>query len=324
MAVPHRFLEDLRERTRDLPVDLVGWDLAAEEVLPGTDPGILKDVEVLLAPSFSGAAPERVAALTGLRAVVLMSAGYDHAVPHLPPGVALAPAVGVHDSATAEMALTLMLAAQREIPACVLAQSRAHATGDTDEQAARWLPSATTRSVTDARVVLVGYGGIGRALARQLRAAEADVVAVASRPRPGDDLVDRIHGIDELDDLLPTADVVSLQVPYGPATHHLLDARRLALLPDGALVVNVGRGGSVDTDALVAECAPGRLRAALDVTDPEPLPEDHPLWDCPGVLISPHRGGATTTMRPRLLTYLADQIDSYLRTGAPRHVVATG
>ena len=148
--------------------------------------------------------------------------------------------------------------------------------------------------------------------------------AVASRPRDGDDLVEKVHGIDELPELAPAADVLVVIVPLTDATRGLVDASLLARLPDGALVVNVARGAVVDTDALVAECATGRLHAALDVTDPEPLPEDHPLWTTPGVLITPHVGGATEAMRPRAKELIRRQVIA-LRDGQPLlNVVATG
>src|SRR5690606_16065286 len=147
---------------------------------------------------------------------------------------------------------------------------------------------------------------------RRLEAFEVDVVPVASRARR-EDGVD-VHGVDALPDLLPTVDAVVVTLPGGPGTHHLLDAPALAALPEGAVVVNVGRGTVVDTDALVAEVRAGRLRAALDVVDPEPLPEGHPLWGLPGVLISPHVGGASSATEPRLAALVRRQAQA-LRAG---------
>ncbi len=143
----------------------------------------------------------------------------------------------------------------------------------------------------------MGYGRIGHAIVSRLLPFEVEVTVVATRARGGDDLVDAVHGIDELPVLARTADVLILIVPLTDSTRGLIDADVLARLPDDALVVNVARGPIVDTDALVAECSSGRLRAALDVTDPEPLPADHPLWSTPGVIITPHIGGATSAMR---------------------------
>jgi phosphoglycerate dehydrogenase-like enzyme len=179
-----------------------------------------------------------------------------------------------------------------------------------------WKPLVLRRSLADKRVLVLGYGNIGRAVVRRLLPFEVSVTAVASRARDGDDLVDAVHGIDELPDLLPHHDVVVVIVPLTDATRGLVDAEALALLPDGAVVVNVARGPVVDTDALVAECASGRLRAGLDVTDPEPLPADHPLWTTPGVLITPHVGGATDAMRPRAVALVRRQVEA-LRDGRP-------
>ena len=135
------------------------------------------------------------------------------------------------------------------------------------------------------------------------------LTAVASRARAGDDLVPRVHGIDELPELLPHHDVVVVIVPLSAATTGLVDRDFLAAMPDGALLVNVARGKVVDTDALVEATATGRIMAALDVTDPEPLPDDHPLWRSPGVLVSPHVGGDTSAFAPRAVALVREQLD---------------
>lgn len=284
---------------------VVTWDMRDDPPRP--------DLELVIVPQFNAPRVKRLGELADLRAVITLTAGYEHVTPHLPAGVALANAVGVHDSATAEMALALMLAAQRDIPTFVRAQD-----------AGRWEKQQVTRSLADSRVLIVGYGGIGLALAARVVACEATVTAVASRARDGDEYADTVHPIDDLSALLPDADIVVLAVPLLDSTRGLLGAEQLALLPDDALVVNVGRGGLIDTDALRAECASGRLRAALDVTDPEPLPEGHPLWSTPGVLISPHRGGASTAFPRRGARYVTEQIATFVRTHEIEHVVATG
>lgn len=251
--------------------------------------------------------------LDALEAVQIQSAGFEGFLDGLPPRVALCNAGGVHDASTAELALTLTLASIRQIPDFVAAQ-----------QDSNWLPLTLHPALADRRVLVLGYGNIGRAVARRLLPFEVSVTAVASRAREGDDLVERVHGIDELPELASAADVLVVIVPLTEATRGLVDAALLARLPDGALVVNVARGPVVDTDALVVECATGRLRAALDVTDPEPLPEDHPLWTTPGVLITPHVGGATEAMRPRAQDLIRRQVIA-LRDGQPLlNVVATG
>ncbi|OFE16750.1 hydroxyacid dehydrogenase [Humibacillus sp. DSM 29435] len=240
-----------------------------------------------------------------LEVLQLQSAGYDHYVADVPPGVALCNAAGVHDASTAELVLTLSLASLRGIPELVEAQSRSE-----------WLPTSIRPALADKRVVVIGYGHIGRAIVRRFLPFEVEITVVASRARAGDDLVDRVHGIDELPELAAAADVLVVIVPLNEATRGLVDAGLLARLPDRALVVNVARGPVVVTADLLAECASGRLRAALDVTDPEPLPADHPAWTTPGVLVTPHVGGATTAMRPRALALIRRQAEA-LRDGEP-------
>lgn len=288
----------------DVPgVELVEWDMKSPPPRP--------DIEVVVPPYMSSPTRlEHLAALPELQAVQLVTASYDHALPYLPDGVRLANGAGIHDTSTAELALALVLAAQRGIPDFVRAQERGE-----------WLRAAGRPSLADRRVLVVGYGSVGRAIVRRLLAFETDVTVVASRAREGDDLVERVHGIDELSTLAPRAEILVLIVPLTDDTRGLVDAELLARLPEQALVVNVARGPVVDTDALVEACRDGRVRAALDVTDPEPLPEDHPLWSTPGVLISPHVGGASTAFEPRALDFLREQLGAHARGEGLTHVV---
>lgn len=286
--------------------EVVPWDVRS-------DPPRQDELAVVMLPPFTAPWVKRLGELPALRAVILSSAGYDHVLHRIPDGVQVANAVGVHDTATAEIALTLALAAQRGVPQFVRDQDRGH-----------WPRPATSRSLADRRALIVGYGGIGRALARRLLASEAVVTAVASRAREGDEFVDQVYGIDDLAELLPAADVLFLAVPLNDRTRGLIGAEYLAALPDDALVVNVARGPVVETEALIAECSAGRLRAALDVTDPEPLPQEHPLWRTPGVLISPHIGGAADAFTPRAAAYARRQIEAHVATGSLQHVVAVG
>lgn len=266
-------------------VEVVVWN--------GDGPPPDGDVE-LWVPSYATRADviDRGHELRGLRVVQLQSAGYDGVLERLPAGVTLCNATGVHDDATAEHAVGLVLASLRGIPEAV----RAHG---------HWRPMPGRRSLADSRVLVLGYGSIGRALAERLLPMKAVVTAVASRGRD-DDLVGQVHGTDELPRLLPEQDVVVVLVPLSDATRGLLDDDTLALLPDGALVVNVARGPVLDTDAVLRHA--GRLRFALDVTDPEPLPDGHPLWDAPDVLITPHLAGGTTAMLPRISALVRDQL----------------
>ncbi|HNV14258.1 MAG TPA: 2-hydroxyacid dehydrogenase [Dermatophilaceae bacterium] len=288
------------------PVDglaMRAWDLSDDL----DDPS----VRVVVPPMGTTERLARLAALPGLEVVQVFTAGYDHVLAHLPSGVTLCNAAGVHDASTAEFAVALMLAAQRGIPEFARAQERGE-----------WIGQRAWPALGDRRVLIVGYGRIGRALAARLAPFEVSLTAVASRPRAGDDVVERVHGFDELPWLLPHHDIVVLLTPLTDTTRGLADAAFLASMPDGALVVNVARGQVLDTAALLAETATGRLRAALDVTDPEPLPPDHPLWHAPGVLVAPHVGGAGDTFRPRMVRLLREQLTRYA-AGAPLlHVVA--
>lgn len=230
------------------------------------------------------------------------SIGYDGIAEVLPPGHRFANAASVHETSTAEFALALTLAAQRHLPDFVRAQER----GGWDKVFAA--------SLADRRVLLLGYGGVGKAVAARLEPFEVELTVVAQHGREENGMP--VHGVDELPVLLPAAEIVILTLPGGEATRHIIDDAALALLPDGALVVNVGRGSLVDTDALAEHARHGRIRAALDVTDPEPLPADHPLWTLPGVLIAPHVGGASTAMQPRVVRLIRTQIDR-MRAGEP-------
>jgi phosphoglycerate dehydrogenase-like enzyme len=238
--------------------------------------------------------------LPRLELVQLLTAGYDNVTPHLPGGVTLCSGGGIHDASTAELTLTLILTSLRGVPDFVRAQDRRD-----------WIPIRIWPALADRRVLVVGYGRVGRAIARRLLPFEVELTAVASRPHDGDDLVDTVHGIDDLPALLPLQDVVVVITPLTEATVRLVDREFLSRMKDGALLVNLARGRVADTDALVAEAASGRLRMAVDVTDPEPLPPEHPLWTTPNVMISPHVGGASTAFRPRALALVKSQLAAY-------------
>ncbi|QEO14258.1 2-hydroxyacid dehydrogenase [Agromyces intestinalis] len=301
VTLPGATLRDAVLALGPLPegVELVLWDLDSPAPADAID---------LVVPPYMGASP-KLAALQGVRTrlVQSQSIGYDDVPEHLPPGQVFANAASVHETSTAELTLALVLAAQRGIPGFVRAAEQG-----------RWAPIRAA-SLADRRVLLVGYGGVGRAIEARLEPFEVEVTRVASRAR--DDEHGRIHGIDELPSLLPEAEIVIVGVPLTDATTGLVDAEFLAALPDGALVVNIARGRVADTDAILAEAASGRLRFALDVTDPEPLPEHHPLFGLPNVLISPHVGGASTAMMPRMARLVRRQIDRLLAGEQPLNVV---
>jgi phosphoglycerate dehydrogenase-like enzyme len=264
----------------------------------GAPPPALDDVEFYVLPYDRGPEPPKlIRELPSLRVVQSLSAGVETLVPLLPAGVRLANGRGLHDLSVAEHALALIHAAQRDLPRWFAQQARGE-----------WVREHT-RSLADSRVLLVGHGSIGQAIERQLLAAEALVTRVASRARPDAG----VHGVAELPALLPAADIVVLVLPDTPATRGLLGRAELAALPDDALVVNVGRGTAIDTGALLAETRAGRLRAALDVVEPEPLPADHPLWTVPGVVLTPHIAGGSASFYPRAKRLAGEQLRRYAR-----------
>lgn len=283
-------------------VELLLWDFS------GPAPAGQLD---LVVPPYMGAPT----ALTALHSVDVglvqsQSIGYDGVAAVLPPGCVFANAAGVHETSTAELAVGMMIASQRGIPDFV----RNQATGTWD--------NAQRPSLADRRVLLVGYGGVGKAIEARLLPFETEVTRLASRGR--EDGRGRIYGIDSLFEQLPLHDIVVVSVPLSEQTRQLVDDRFLAAMPDGALLVNVARGPVVDTGALLRETSTGRLRAALDVTDPEPLPRDHPLWTTPGVLITPHVGGASTAMLPRMARLIRKQIGLLQSGQEPVNVVLGG
>lgn len=237
--------------------------------------------------------------LTGLRAVQLLSAGADAWIAHLPAEVQLCDARGVHDPSTSEWVLAAILSSLRRFPAFALAQERRE-----------WanVGNTPTDELTGKRVLLVGAGSIGRAIEARLAPFEVSVTRVARTARPADG----VHGVGELPALLPYAQIVVLVVPLTELTRGMVDAAFLAALPDGALLVNAARGPVVDTAALLTEVASGRISAALDVTDPEPLPAGHPLWQLPNVLITPHVGGAVRGLWPRAYRLVGEQLRRFV------------
>ena len=286
-------------RFADLDADLVVWDFASP--LPGGDPIDLAVRPYVLQGDLSLLDPDRV------RAVQSQTLGYDDAVGNVPAGITWCKAVGVHEGPAAEIAVGLLVAAQRGFGE----YARAMPEG-------RWV-RGWNPGLLGARVLLLGYGGIGTEVHARLDGFGVDLVRVARTGRT--DEHGDIHGIDELPSLLPTVDAVVLAVPYGPDTHHLVDDAFLSLLPPGALVVNVARGKVADTDALLQHAASGHIRIASDVWDPEPLPPDHELWRTPGVFIAPHVGGAVTTMHDRVEALVREQV-ARLQSGRPLlHVV---
>jgi len=283
---PPETVEPLKDLPESIAVDV--W--AGGEQLPDS----AGQVEVVVLPfGVPGSRLPVLAKLPELRLIQLMSAGAERVIPHVPAGVTLCNARGAHDPAVAEWIMAAILAQVRLLPAFASAQ-----------QAGTWAPAAG-ESLAGQTVLIVGYGSIGAALERLLAPFGVTVERVARRARPG------VCGLEDLPALLPRADIVILLVPVTADTIHLADARFLGLMHDHALLVNAARGAIVDTAALLAELTTGRLRAALDVTDPEPLPPGHPLWAAPGLLLTPHVAGLSTQTIPRARAIVRAQLARY-------------
>ncbi len=246
---------------------------------------------------------ELITQMPNLQVVQLLTVGFDGALDYVPAHVTLCNAVGVHDASTAELAVGLMLASLRGIDDFARAMPRGE-----------WIHDERT-SLVDRRVLIIGAGGVGQAIAQRLVPFEVEITLVARSQRPG------VVAISELHRLLPEADVVVLAVPLNVHTTGLVDDSFLTQMREGSLLVNVARGGVVDTEALVWHAQQGRIRAALDVTDPEPLPPDHPLWRTPGVLISPHVGGNTSAFLPRARALVQAQINRWHNGEPLAHIV---
>lgn len=233
-------------------------------------------------------------ALPALRVVQVRSAGVDWIVDQVPPGVTLCSARGARDAAMAEWVVWALLAAAKQAAASAALQAQR-----------RWAPVAMG-DLRGARVLVLGHGSIGEAVEEHLAPFAVEIVRVARRARDG------VHAIDELDGLLGGADAVVDLLPATPATRGLLDARRLGLMRRGALLVNAGRGMTVDTDALVDALHAGHVRAVLDVVEPEPLPAGHRLWTAPNVTITPHSAGDTPGAERAAWSLVGEQLRRYV------------
>jgi phosphoglycerate dehydrogenase-like enzyme len=244
--------------------------------------------------------------LPALKLVQLLTAGAEAWIGRLPDGVALSDAKGAHGGATAEWILAALLAVYREIPGFVRAQERAE-----------W-DQHSTDELAGKRVLIVGAGDVAEHTVRRLTPFEVETTLVGRTAREG------VHGIDEVLDLLPRHDACVVIIPLTDQTRGLVDAEFLAAMPDGAVLVNGARGPVADTDALTAELESGRLRAAVDVTDPEPLPADHPLWKAPGLLLTPHVGGSVPGALRRAYRVAAEQIAAFARGEEPPNLVVDG
>ncbi|MFZ1087137.1 MAG: 2-hydroxyacid dehydrogenase [Terracidiphilus sp.] len=265
--------------------------------------------------------------LSGVRLVLSLMAGTEWIPATVGPRVTICNARGAHSISTAEWTLGAILSVLKHIPFFLEVQREgvwkrrfevpaqyARISGD----ARPLYPPVMLEELTGKRVLLVGHGAIGQEIERMLAPFNVELTRVARTARLG------IHAVSELDSLLPQAEIVILILPSTAESHHLIASRQLALMPQGALLVNAARGPVVDTDALVAALQSGRIRAALDVTDPEPLPEGHPLWSCPNLLITPHVAGSSPQFAPRAVQVAADELRRYIHGEPLRNVVQVG
>jgi phosphoglycerate dehydrogenase-like enzyme len=248
-----------------------GWTVAPFPDDPASAPD-LERVEFVVA----GWPASKLREVPNLKVVQTRSAGVDWIVEHVPDGATLCSAKGARDPAMAEWVLW-----------AILADYKAAGVAATQQVAREW-EHLDLRDIEGASVLILGHGSIGVAVEERLAPFDVgEVVRVARRARDG------VHAVDELPRLLGGVDVVVNLLPATTATDGMFDATMFGAMRDGALFVNAGRGRTVDTDALVAALESRRIRAVLDVMEPEPLPPEHPLWGAPNCIITPHSAGDT-------------------------------
>ncbi|MFJ8912310.1 NAD(P)-dependent oxidoreductase [Amycolatopsis sp. NPDC102389] len=245
-----------------------------------------------------------VSQLPHLKMTQLLSAGTDEWAPHVPPDVVLASARGGHAHSVSEWVLSAVLCLYRGWPALL----------DYQREGIWAHRKVAPDTVAGKRVLVIGAGHIGTASAERLRKLDAATTLVASTARGG------VHGADDIPNLIADHDIVVIAAPLTPDTRGLVDQKFLATMSDGALLINVGRGEIVDTDALIPELRNERLRAALDVTAPEPLPPGHPLFSCPGVIISPHMSKNVPGTAKRCYEVAVQQVKTFLDGGVPSNI----
>ena len=259
-------------------------------------------------PTYMGGQPalELTKKMPNLKILQMPNAGYDDAMEYVRDGMTLCNGKSIHDDSTAELAVGLTIASLRGFPDFIRNQDKSD-----------WV-HVKNKSINDRKIGIIGFGSIGTTIAKMLSGFAVEIIPFTQSGR------DNTIAITDLNKHLPTLDVVILILPLTKESKHLFDAKRLSLMKDGALLVNVARGPIVETEALVKELNSGRITAALDVTDPEPLPKDHPLWRAKGVLISPHVGGNTTAFESRARRLIESQLN-LLAEGKPlNNVIVSG
>lgn len=244
--------------------------------------------------------------MTSLKILQVPNAGFDDAIQYLSPGVVLCNARGVHDASTAELAIGLAIASRRGFSDFAAAQ-----------HGGIWAHKRYP-SFNDSSIAIIGAGSISSMLQRYLAPYELSVDVFSRGGSNGS------FKISDLDSKIGSYDIIFLMLPLNQESHHMFDARRLGLMRDGAVIVNVARGGIIDTDALIAELNSKRLFAGLDVTDPEPLPAGHPLWSAKNCIIAPHVGGDSTAFESRGRRLVEEQLERLARGEDLINIVARG
>jgi phosphoglycerate dehydrogenase-like enzyme len=302
------------------------------DVYPG-DEVHTYEIDFWIPPFFRSTAERVFAQLRGVKVAQALMAGVDWLL-WLPPGITLCDGRTIHNISTSEWVLSAILSQIKRLPHYRDRQSQhlwdgqvAWAGGDkaTDKKSSDEKNSPHPKppqllvlgdELHGKRVLIVGYGAIGEAIEQRLTPFGVEITRVARSPRSsnpnGPNATPPVHAVTELDQLLPLAQIVILILPMTPETRGLIDARRIALLQPGTLLVNAARGPVVDTNALVAALEAGKISAAVDVTDPEPLPPEHPLWHAPNCLITPHVAASTTGLLPRAFNFAATQVERYI------------
>jgi len=307
-----------------LSSDLFHCFPAEVELVPLADgPGPEVEIDVWLPDPYPTKAMKVWPRLRGVKLVLSLMAGTEWIPRTVGPHVTICNARGAHNVSTAEWTVSSILAMLKYFPFYLEVQ-RGGAWKKRFEASAHYAaingdrrplyPPVMLEELTGKTVLMVGYGAIGQEIERMLEPFKVDLMRVARSPRTEPE----VHAVSELDDLLPRAQVVILILPATPESIKLIGAKQLALLPQGALLVNAARGPIVDTDALVEALNSERIRAAIDVTDPEPLPDGHPLWKCPNLLITPHVAGSTPQFAPRAVQTAAEELRRYI-AGDPLH-----
>ncbi len=295
VSVPNKLFREAVE-AYDGDVEVVDWDVSS--------PAPQDHIDLVLLPFVTDNPDLTTLASVDTQLVQASSIGFDHVTPHIG-DKKLANATTVHETSTSELTLALVLGQMRDMQRIVRSQD--NGTWDT----------FFAPGLADKKVLVIGYGGIGKAIAERLVPFEVDLYRAATTRRS--DEHGTIYGTDDVKDLLPDMDIVILVVPGNEATKKMVDDEFLSLMKDGSLIVNVARGIVADTDALVKHA--DRLKVAFDVVDPEPLPDGHPLYSHPNVLLTAHMGGYSDALWPRLRALIHRQIDALIEGREPENIV---